>query len=207
MIVTLSRQYAAGSSLVAPRVASELGWRVFDNEMVQLVAERAGLPPEEVARREERVPAFIDRFARAAALAMPDLITPPSSPVEELTEERLVKITRSLVSELASEGRLVLVGRAAAAALAHESDVLRVRLIAPREARLRACAERLGVAPNAAAARLDEIDHNRAAYHREFYQRDWADPTLYHMLLNTDALGHDRVADLIVSAVHAYAGA
>ena len=35
MIITISRQYGAGGSEVAQRVASALDWKVVDNELVE----------------------------------------------------------------------------------------------------------------------------------------------------------------------------
>ena len=54
MIITISRQFGAGGSEVARRVAEALDWRLVDNDLVDRVAERAGLPPEEVAQRAGR---------------------------------------------------------------------------------------------------------------------------------------------------------
>ncbi len=52
MIITLSRQYGAGGSEVARLVATGLGWGVVDNEIVDLVASRAGLAPEIIAAQD-----------------------------------------------------------------------------------------------------------------------------------------------------------
>ena len=60
MIITISRQYAAGGSDVAQRVANALGWTVVDDALIDQVAERSGITPEEVASLEERVPSFLD---------------------------------------------------------------------------------------------------------------------------------------------------
>jgi hypothetical protein len=53
MLITISRQFGAGGSAVAAKVADALGWRVVDNELVERVAARRG-SPEDVATREER---------------------------------------------------------------------------------------------------------------------------------------------------------
>ncbi len=76
MLITISRQYGAGGSEVAQRVAAALGWRLVDNEMVEQVAARAGLKPEDVAELEERVPTFVERLARTLAAATPELFPP-----------------------------------------------------------------------------------------------------------------------------------
>lgn len=202
MLITISRQFGSGSTEVSQFAARELGWSVVDDEFVFQVAERAGIPVEEVARLEERAPSFIERLARFTASELPELFV-PTGVVEEFGEAKLVKITRSLVTELAAEGGMVVVGRAAAAVLAEASDALHVRLVAPRSFRIRTSAKRHGIELEAAAERLELRDRNRERYHREFYDRDWNDPVHYDMVLNTERLSFEGAAALIVSRARA----
>jgi CMP/dCMP kinase len=197
MLITISRQYGAGGSEVAARVAHTLGWRVVDNELVERVAARAGLAPEDVAQREERVSTFIERLARTLVAATPELVVPPEAG-GTAPEADLVRITERVVEEVAAEGRVVLVGRAAPAVLARERDAIHVQVVAPRDWRIRIIAQRLGVPLEEAATLTDETDRNRSRYHRQHYQRDWADPANYHLVLNTAAIGLDGAAEAVV---------
>jgi cytidylate kinase len=205
MLITISRQYGAGGSEVARRVADALGWRVVDNELVEAVAARAGLPPQQVAEREERCSTFVERLARTLAAATPEVFPPPASAVTvaDLSETELVRITETVVAEVAAQGRVVLVGRAAPAVLAREADALHVKLVAPRAYRIGTTMQRLGCDPHRAASNLDDTDRNRARYHREHYKRDWNDPVNFHMVLNTGALGLEGVTDVIVRRARA----
>jgi len=200
MLITISREFGAGGSEVAERVARTLGWRVVDNELVERVAARAGLTPEAVAQREERVPTFIERLAGTLVAATPELVVPPEAggTASTLTEEDLVRVTELVVEEVAAEGKVVLVGRAAPAVLARERDAIHVKVVAPRQGRILAVAKRLSLSPAEAASLTDDTDRNRARYHRQYYQRDWNEPAGYHMLLNTAALGLDGAAAVIV---------
>jgi CMP/dCMP kinase len=201
MLITISRQYGAGGSEVARRVADALGWHVVDNELVEEVAARAGVPPEQVAEQEERVPSFVERLARTLAASAPELFPKqlPTGTVPKIQEADLVRITESVVAEVAAKGRLVLVGRAAPAVLAQERDSLHVKLVAPKSYRIQAAAIRLRTDLQKATAVVEESDSTRARYHREYYRRDWNDPVHYHMVLNTGALGLDGATDLIVT--------
>ena len=201
MLITISRQYGAGGSEVARRVAAALGWRVVDNELVEEVAARAGLPAQDVAEWEERAPSFAERLARTLAASTPELFpgSLPGGTLPKLQEADLVRITESVVAEAAAKGRLVLVGRAAPAVLAQERDSLHVKLIAPRPYRIQTAAQRLGVDLQRAAELVDESDSTRARYHRQYYHRDWNDPVHYHMVLNSEALGLDGATSAIVS--------
>ena len=199
MLVTIARQYAAGGSEVARLLAESLGWSLVDNDFVDQVAERAGLAPEDVAAWEERVPSFVERFARSTAMASPELFMPVTAEIEEFTESKLVKITRQLVSELAAEGRIVMVGRATPAMLAHEADCLHARMVAPRPFRIDRAIKVHGVPEKQAAHTVDERDRNRSRYLREYYDVDWADPANYDMTLNTETLGFEGAAELLVT--------
>jgi CMP/dCMP kinase len=206
MIMTISRQYGAGGSEVARRVAEALGWRLVDNEMIDRVATRTGLPPEEVAEKEERAPGFLERLSRALSRASPELFPAPADKVPEPEEATLVKVTETVVAEIAAEGRVVMVGRAGPAVLRGKYDALHVRLVAPLEFRVRRMrAEgRLGkdggdVSDDAARKEVAEVDANRARYLKQHYGLDWNDATNYHMVLNTELLGLDGVTELVVA--------
>jgi cytidylate kinase len=203
MVITISRQYGAGGSDVARRVARALGWSVVDNELVEQVAQRAGIPMAEVAERDERAPGFVERLTRTLAAATPELFPPPEGTVADLDEATLVRITESVVGEMAGRGRVVLVGRAAPAVLGQQEDALHVKLVAPRAFRIHAASQRLGMDPAEVVKIVDDTDAMRARYHREYYNREWSDPLNYHMVLNTGALGLAGAAEVIVARARA----
>ncbi len=198
MIITISRQLGAGGAEVARRVADRLQWRVADNEFVERVAARAGLTPHEVAVREERVPNFIERLAWALASASAELAVPTGATMEGLSEPLMVRVTEQVVAEIAREGRVVLVGRSAAAILGEEERTLHVQVVAPVKIRAERIAGRLNVPLDEAKKLIHESDSHRAKYHKEYYGRDWAEPVNYHIIINTGYLGLDGTADLIV---------
>ena len=199
MLITISREFGAGGSLVGGHAAKALGWTLVDNDFVARVAARSGLPEAEVARRDERAPGFREWLTRALSRASPELFLPtPEAPPAELEEAALVKVTEGVVADLAAQGRVVLVGRAAPAVLGRKDDAMHVRVVAPRADRIRAVMARQALGPAEAERLMDATDQNRARYHREYYDRDWADPTNFHLVLNTGLLGYDGAGDVVV---------
>src|SRR5439155_296413 len=82
------------------------------NEFVDQVAQRAGLPAEEVAQREERAPGLLERLARTLAVASPEMfISSATAPRVEQDEATIVKMTERVIAEADAHGRVVLVGR------------------------------------------------------------------------------------------------
>jgi cytidylate kinase len=199
-LITITRQFASGGSEIAQRVARELAWTVIDNEFVDEVARRAGLPAQEVARREERAPGLLERLARTLAIASPELfITGPSVPQAERDEATIVRMTERIILEAAALGRVVLVGRGAQAVLSHRPDALHVFVVASPAWRRRLAMERLGVSPGDAAKLIDETEHRRDQYVKRYYQRQRDDPTCYDLAVNSERLGFDGGAALVVA--------
>ncbi len=202
-VITITRQYGAGGSEVARRVAARLGWTVVDKEFVSAVAQQAGLPAEEVAAHEERIPSLIVRLGRALAASAPEMFVPAPAATAELEEDRLVTVTERVIREAAAHGKVVLVGRGAQAILAAtpHQEALHVYITAPREARIDAVMKRLGVPAHDAAHTADTTDADRDRYVHRHYGRRRDDPTNYHLVVNTALLGFDGAADVICCAV------
>ena len=200
--VTVSRQYGAGGSEVARRVAEQLGWTVVDKEFVGAVAARAGVPVEAVAAHEERVPSLMARLARALAVSSPEMFVPLAETGGEPDETTLVAVTERVVREAAAHGRVVLVGRGGQAILSGtpREEALHVYVTAPRAERVRVVAARLGVPEPEAARTVDTTDADRDRYVQRHYRRRRDDPANYHLVVNTALLGYDGAADLIVAA-------
>lgn len=199
MLITVSREYGAGGSSVARAVAESLGWQLIDNQLVDEVAARAGMTPEEVREKEERGPTFPERLARALVAATPELLVPSAAAAPEAEEQRLMRITEQVVADAARD-HAVLVGRAASAVIGRREGAMHVRLVGSPGWRAAEIAQRFGISSDEAVQRVKDVDAHRARYHRQYYGRDWADAHHYHLTLNTEWLGIDRAAAVVVAA-------
>lgn len=202
-VVTITRQYGAGGSRVAQLIAQALGWTVVDNEFVEAVATRAGLPAATVAAHEERAPSLMERLVSTLATASPEMFVPSGSTSEEPTEEQIVKVTARVIAEAAQHGRAVLVGRGAQAVLARTSpnEALHVWVVAPRADRVTTLMARLELDEKAAESAMDSTEANRDRYVQKWHGRRRQDPANYHLAVNTGFLGYAQAAELVVSAV------
>ena len=179
------------------------GWTLIDNEFVDEVARRAGLPKDEVARREERAPGLLERMARTLAGASPEVfVTTGEQPVPVETEEELVtQTTERVITEAAREGRVVLVGRGAQAVLATRSNALHVYVVASKPFRRKVAIDRLHIDPATVDKVIDETDRERDQYVKSQYGRDRQDLTQYDLVVNAERLGFDGAADLVAGEI------
>jgi len=82
--------------------------------------------------------------------------------------------------------------------LAQRTDALHVFCYASRPALIARVVQREGIAADEAAKRVDETNKRREQYVRRYWHRSWHAPENYHLCVNTEWLGIDGAADLIV---------
>ena len=199
-LITVTRQYASGGSDIAQLVATHLGWTVIDNQFVEEVARRAGLPRAEVAQREERAPGLLERLARTLAAASPELfITEAAVSAAERDEAEIHQVTERIIREAASEGRAVVVGRGAQAILAERPDALHVYVVASKPWRRQLALEKLGDDPATVDKVLEETDKRRDQYVKTYFGRVRRDVENYDLVVNAERLGFEGAAAVIIA--------
>ena len=198
-ILTVSRLYGSGGSEVAAIVARALGWSLLDNAVVDAVAARMGISVAEVQAREERVPSLVERLTAAMAMGSQEWVSPMTA-VKRPTDEQLIEVTHRIIDEAIARGPLVVVGRGTQEMLAEREDTLHVFCYAPRKALIARTMQREGVGTEEAARLVDETNKQRDQWVRLHWERDRRAHENYDLSVNTERLGIQGAADLIVTA-------
>ena len=216
--ITISRQYASGGDEIAARVCEMLEYRYFDKGLMAEVASEMGLSEDEVvdfSEDEYKVQGFLNRLlggrrSRVVAQAGTQVENAPGAgtiEARQLDEERCISLVRGTIEAACKQGDVVIVGRGGQAILQEKPGVLHVRIEAPLETRinrvqyLEMSGMALGFQQRAAEERVRERDRAAASYLRRFYDVDWGDPNLYHLVIDTAKWGTESAACLIANAV------
>jgi CMP/dCMP kinase len=205
-ILTVSRLYGSGGSEVAAIIARTLGWSLLDNAVVDAVAARMGLSVAEVRDREERVPSLVERLTSAMAMGSQEWASPIAE-AKRPTDEQLIEVTRHIIDEAIARGPLVVVGRGTQEMLAERQDTLHVFCYAPRKALIARTMQREGVSAEEAARLVDDTNRQRDQWVRLHWERDRRAHENYDLSVNTERLGIEGSAQLIVSAARMKFGA
>ncbi len=198
-ILTVSRLYGSGGSEVAALAAKKLGWSLLDNSVVDAIATRMGLSVAEVRDREERVPSLVERLTSAMAMGSQEWASPIAD-AKRPTDEQLIEVTRHIIEEAIARGPLVVVGRGAQEMLAEREDALHVFCYAPRKALIARTMQREGMSAEEAARLVDGTNKERDQWVRLHWERDRRAHENYDLSVNTERLGIEGSAQLIVSA-------
>ncbi|HVA37659.1 MAG TPA: cytidylate kinase-like family protein [Candidatus Dormibacteraeota bacterium] len=202
MVVALARQFGSGSNRVAASVARELGYELVADQLPEAVAIRLETSPEEVRGREVSARSFGERLLRSLQAGTPEV----STSMVTADDAVVIEIQR-LVREYADRGNCVIVGHGSTAILRGRSDVLTVLVRASLEWRARRIAQWWKVGYEVARAETERVDRAREAYIDECYHVSQSDAGLYHLVVDTEALGFEAASAAIVAAVRAKSSA
>ena len=207
-VICISRTDGADGEAVGTAVASELGYRYVDREVVERAAEKASVDRstvEDAERRKSFVRRLLDSLP--SPMALPDPILAIHGPTVGFdhgvasTGFDIRDVIRSVIGDLAEEGRVVIVSHAASMALAGSPNLLRVLVTASPDVRAtRVSRSGTWLEPGAAAKAVREADRNRQDYFRRFYDVDREEPTHYDLIVNTDLLTARQAAAIICGA-------
>lgn len=199
-VVTISATYGAGGTLIAPAVAQRLGLPFAD----RLIPTQGIDPPSGEAVTEAEL-ATEPRGALArslTALAGAWVIPGPIDTVD--MPERVRAEVEASIQRLVEDGGAVILGRAAAVVLEGKAHAFHVRLDGPRDRRAQRGSQWEHTDIATAGQHLKASDAARARYVKHLYRRDPADPTLYHLQLDTTVLPIDVCTDIVVTAAGAF---
>ncbi|HEY4427101.1 MAG TPA: cytidylate kinase-like family protein [Solirubrobacteraceae bacterium] len=204
-VVCISSEDGTGAQEAAPEVASRLGFRLIDEDIVARAAVEAGVDTDVVAdveRRKSLLVRLVEGLGTAGTSA--GLGTGYAVPaavvdgVERPASDELRGTIQSVIEETAGRGNAVIVAHAASLALGERDDVLRVHLTASTPTRERRLAGALGVDQKEAAQKLKRSDAGRADYLKRFYGVGSEQPTHYDLVINTDKLAPEEAVGVIV---------
>jgi cytidylate kinase len=200
-VICVSREAGAGGEQVARLVASELGFAYVDEEIVLAAATSAGLDPGTVAD-EERRRSLARRVLDSIAAGGADLSAFGAAvplPSDDWSAE-IRSFIREAVMQAAARGDVVIVAHAASFAIGPQPSALRVLVAASPAARANRLGEQDGLSEGDAARTVKASDAARRDYLKRFYDVDRELPTHYDLVLNTDALGVERAAEIVAHA-------
>jgi cytidylate kinase len=188
--ICISREAGAGAGQLAKLIGQNLGWKVYDEELVQAIAHRMGSPIEEVRALDELAPSMVQ-----------DWLLPLREEYYAPQEAYLDHLAK-MIEAIGRAGESVLVGRGAGFMLPRDTT-LSIRVIAPIKVRAQRMAERMGVSPRTAKRAARELDRRRAQFDRTMHRANPNDAHNFDLVLNTESLGLEIAAEIVSSAVRA----
>lgn len=182
-IVTMEREYGAGGSAIAQKLAERLKWKLWDTELTAEIARMAHCDQGLVAQLEERVDPLFYRLMKVFMRGSHERSLPVNG-LENLDADSMVMFMQRVIAGAAAAGNCVIVGRGAPYLLRKRPDTFRVFVYAPAEEKIRRV-RALGKSETEAVELVGAIDQERATFVKKYFGKEWPSRDLYHMMLNS----------------------
>ena len=199
LIVTIARTMGSGGSFVGKRLATRLGCRYLDREILVEAAGRLKRDPEALESYDERHLSFWERTRMAYAFGAPD--APYAPPPVTVDDMELFDTQKTIIREAVDRGPAVVVGRAGNWILKNEKGLLSVFLHAPIEQRIKRV-KKVYKLPSEEEAKemIAQSDRQREHFVKACTGLEWKDPRNYHLCVDTHRLKTPTAIELVYSA-------
>jgi len=197
-IITLEREFGSGGGGIACELARHLGWKLWDQQLTSEIAKRAQVAESAVASCDERVDSRFYRLAKAFWRGSYERSIPLADSLAFDTD-RMMAMVGEIMRTIAAEGNAVIVGRGGPFFLREREDTFRVFTYASHDEKIRRLLA-MGKKREDAEDLVENVDKERMAYIKHYFNADWPTRSLYHLMINT-VVGDENVIATILSGM------
>jgi cytidylate kinase len=197
-IVSIEREYGSGGGGIAAELARRLGWKLWDRQLTSEIAQRAQVTESAVALCDERLDSRLYRFAKAFWRGSYERSMPLAAS-DAFDADRMMAMVGEIMRTIAAEGNAVIVGRGSPFFLREREDTFRVFTYAPHDEKIRRLVA-MGKSREEAEDLVENVDKERIAYIKHYFNDDWPTRSLYHLMINT-VVGDENVIATILNGM------
>ena len=183
-IITISRGTLSGGKMLAECLSQRLGYRCIDREALVERAVTRRVSQQDLLNAMKDPPAAAGRFDHGRYV-------------------RLALIQAALMEEVHG-GKAIYHGLAGHLLISAVPGLLRLRIIAPFDHRVRRARERLKLSPDAAIAYIRKMDEDRRKWAQFLYGVDWQDSSLYDFVINLERVRVEEACSAVAAMVARY---
>ena len=184
VVITLSREYGSGGRYIGKLIAQKLGIKLYDKEFIIKVAEETGLSEQYIKENEQKRNVL-------------DVLNNGYYSDMNNSDELFVKESE-LIKEVSAKEPCVIVGRCADQILKDNKNVLKVFIYSNMEDKINRAVKYYGMDKKKAEKEISRIDKLRGNHYKYYTGKEWKDFSNYDICINSDKLGVEKAADLII---------
>lgn len=198
-VINIGRQFGSGGKSIGEKIATRLGIRLYDKELINMAAEESGFSVEHFERADEQ----------ECKSGLSSLISYFRTPVSGnyyttgnlLSNDSLFKIQSDVIRHIAERESCLFVGRCADYILRDHPATINLFLTADLDDRIRRITARTGCSEEEAARLIERMDDQRARYYNYYASQRWGEAATYDLCINTSRLGEEGSVELILQFV------
>lgn len=196
-VITIARGYGSGGREVGFLLSEKLGIPCYWTQIAKMASEYSGI--------HERLFHQVDEKLKGGYLLNKLKSQPNSDKIVEPSDKAFVSdfnlfnIQKKIIRELAKTESCIIIGKCSNYLLRDYDNVVSVYIEAPRKACVERLKNYLGIDEQEAAYQIYHTDKYRSDYYKYYTGgKSWTDPVAYDMTLNSDRVGIENCANIII---------
>ncbi len=188
--ITISKEVGSQGVELAHRLASRLGWQLYDKELVEYIANNAHVRKNVVESFDEKTQSEIETWVRTLLDR------------HALASDKYFKHLISVITMIGEHGQAIILGRGGNFILP-PNKALRLKTVAPSKKRISYIVQQLGVSEKEADKIVSQADKERSAFIRRFFHQNAENPLSYDLVLNMESLDLKAAEEIVIHALKA----
>jgi len=182
-VITISRLPGARASELAKKLSKDLDIDLFDQEIVERIAESAFKSKRVVESLDEQDRGILEEWITALG-------------ENHMWAYEYLQHLTNVVGTIGAHGHAIIVGRGASFILPKEV-CLRVFVVAPLPVRIKNVMRKFNVSEREASRQVMKLEAAAKAFIQKYFQVDLMDPTNFDLVINTHSIDIDLAARII----------
>jgi cytidylate kinase len=199
-VITISRQFGAGGKTVGKKIAQKLGYTFIDEDIVQLIAEKAKVSPGWVESVEKEAGGRLSRIvSRMVSKPLVDKVL--KDEYGYIDEQIYIDYLVVLIAQMAEEGNVVFLDRGSQYILNDHPDAFHILLINTFANRVKFMMEHYDLTEQRATQVVKGEEKRRINLYKKIGKQDYDQAQLYHMVINMAKVDLEDAVTTIVNLV------
>ena len=189
-IITIGREFGSGGHEVGRRLAAELGYKLYDKELLKMMAQESNISEKVLEDYDEK------NTGSLLYSIMMD-VYPSMNYVGNTLQRQIYQAQYDTIRRIGEKGDCVIVGRGADYILRDLPHLTSVFIRASEEFRIGRVAEYEHVSPQKAKELITKADKKRSSYYNFQTEKKWGHVSSYNLALDASDIGIDGCVNVI----------
>jgi cytidylate kinase len=204
-VITISRQFGAGGKTIGQKVSEALGYTFLDEDIVQIIAEKAKVSPGWVESVEKEAGGRLSRIV-TKMVSRPLIDRVLKDERGYIDEQIYIDYLVVIIAQMAEDGNVVFLDRGSQYILNDFPDAFHILLINTFANRVKFMMNNYDLSQNRATQIVKSEEKRRMNLYRKIGKQDYDQPELYHLVINMARVDLEEAIQLILHLVQRKSG-
>lgn len=197
MVITIGREYGSGGKELGEKLAEKLGYKFYDQELVEMAAEKSDIHASILHKADEQASRSL---LYSIATGIDTRFFTPS--YELPINDKLFIEQANVIKEIAQKEDCVIVGRCADYILESAGiPSIDLFIYASKDAKIARISKLYDLSPDKAKDKIKKVEKSRKTYYNYYSNKEWGELTNYDLCINTTNMSIDKAVDVAINFI------